>query len=59
MAAVWKDVGTVPVVGEECMAEMRKTRKGEKDLKGVLQTVAVMLEWDQTTHRQWTQMSWR
>lgn len=65
MAAVWKDVGTVPVVGEECMmAEMRKTRKGKAGfnklcMKGVLQTVAVMLEWDQTTRRQWTQMSWR
>lgn len=50
MAAVWKCVGTVPVVGEEwMMAEKRKTRKREAGfnklcMKGVLQTVAVMLE---------------
>lgn len=60
MAAVLKAVGTVPVVGEE----MRKARKREAGFnklcrKGVLQTVAVMLEWKQTTRRQWIKMSWR
>lgn len=60
MAAVLKAVGTVPVVGEE-MGKARKREAGFNKLcrKGVLQTVAVMLEWKQTTRRQWIKMSWR
>lgn len=53
IAAVLKDVKTFPVVG----GGRRKAGFNKLYRKGVLHTVAVMLERDQTTHIQWIEGS--